>query len=260
MNNTGCTVEIFPTAGALADAAARRFLESAERAIALRNRFSVALSGGSTPKALYRRLAEGPLPGGIDWQRVHFFWGDERNVPADHPDSNYRMAAEALLSRVPVPARNIHPIMGEGHPPEAADAYEAVLDGFFAGSAERFDLVLLGVGADGHTASIFPGARTDGTAGDNEPSRRVAATFVDTLGAWRITLTPETINRAAQIVFLAAGAEKATIVNDVLNGPYRPERLPAQGIRPLNGRLIWMLDEAAARLLDVEDGDDGAAD
>jgi 6-phosphogluconolactonase len=201
-------------------------------------------------------LAESPLPGGVDWQRVHFFWGDERNVPADHPESNYRMAAEALLSRVPVPDANIHPIRGDGHPAEAADAYEADLDVFFAGSAGRFDMGLLGVGADGHTASLFPGYRIAGTDGDNEPPRRVVPVYADALGTWRITLTPEIINRAAQIVFLVSGAQKAPIIKEILDGPYRPERLPAQGIRPINGRLIWMLDEAAARLIDVEDGDD----
>lgn len=259
MNNDGRTIEIYPDTETLADAAARRFMENAERAMALRNRFWVALSGGSTPKRLYRRLAEPPFSKGVDWQRVHFFWGDERNVPDDHAESNFRMAAETLLSRVPVPSRNIHPIRAGQDPRAAANDYEAVLKSAFGEPAMRFDLVLLGMGTDGHTASLFPGSNVVKAAAADSASRWVVASYIEKLAAWRITLAPDVINRAVQAIFLVTGTDKAAAVNQVLEGPYQPERLPAQLIRPVNGRLIWMMDTPAAQLLEAATApDDGA--
>ncbi|GAB4576251.1 MAG: 6-phosphogluconolactonase [Anaerolineae bacterium] len=235
-------------ASALAEAAAGHFALMAEEAIAKRGRFAVALSGGSTPRRMYERLAQPELAERIDWLRVHVFWGDERAVPPEHPESNYRMAHEVLLSRVPIPAQNIHRIRGELAPEEAAKTYEAELRQFFSRDqrpvSSRFDLVLLGMGEDGHTASLFPGA-----AAINETDRWVVAYYVEKLQAWRITLTPVVLNAAAQVTFLVSGAEKAARLRQVLYGPYQPQALPAQIIRPAHGRLLWLIDEAAAGLV-----------
>jgi len=228
--------------------AAARFQRLAADRIAAAGRFSVALSGGSTPRALYRLLGEPPFHEAIDWPRVHLFWGDERFVPTDHPESNYRLAQEAFISTVPIPAGNVHPMPTEGSDPNAAAArYEETLRRFFAppeGEPPRFDLVLLGLGADGHTASLFPGSPAL-----DEDGRLVVAAYVPKLDAWRLTLTPPVLRSARHVIFLVSGTDKASVLREVLEGTYDPHRLPAQLVRPQGGELTWLVDEAAASLL-----------
>ncbi|MBN1967221.1 MAG: 6-phosphogluconolactonase, partial [Anaerolineae bacterium] len=203
------TVKTYPDAAALADAAARMIVERAAQAIALRERFCIALSGGSTPHATYARLAAPDLAKEVDWQRFHVFWGDERAVPPDNVESNYRMTHEAWLAHVPIPEENVHRIRGEMPPEAAAAEYEGELRSFFASQARlsgplvaRFDLILLGMGGDGHTASLFPGS-----AVIHEARRWVDAYRVEKLNMWRITVTPVVINAAAQVAFLVSGAK-----------------------------------------------------
>ena len=228
----------------LAHRAAAEWVRTADEAIARAGRFAVALSGGNTPRALYAKLAGEVLRSRIAWDRWHFFWGDERSVPADHPDSNYRMAYEALLSRVPVPAANIHRIETERGPAEAAAAYEAALRDFFApprGGFPRFDLILLGIGEEGHTASLFPGS-----AALEERERLVVAVYVEKLKTDRITFTLPVLNSAAEVAFLVSGKSKAEAVKETLRGA---ADLPAARVAPADGRLLWLLDKAAAPFL-----------
>jgi len=200
----------------------------------------VALSGGSTPRATYTLLASDEFAARVDWPRVHVLWGDERCVPPDHPESNYRMARETLLDKIPIPAENVYRIRGELPPDQAATAYQAELEAIL-GTIGRFDLILLGMGEDGHTASLFPG-----TAAIHEQTRWVVAHYVDKLSAWRVTLTPVVINAAARVTFLVSGAGKAERLREVLDGPHQPDVLPAQIVRPTGGRLLWLADAAAA--------------
>jgi 6-phosphogluconolactonase len=209
---------------------------------------SVVLAGGSTPRELYALLAlrsEKFFPE-APWGRLHFFWGDERHVPPDHPESNYRMAWETLLSRVPVPESHVHRVRGElADPFDAAQEYESAIRIFFRlepGELPRFDLVLLGMGADGHTASLFPCAGAEAAAG-----RICQALWVGGLGAYRITLTSAVFNNAASVVFLVSGAEKAEALHAVLKGEEGPDRFPAKLISPARGRLLWLVDREAAR-------------
>ena len=231
-------VMILPEAGAIAREGAERFTALARLAIAATGRFTVALSGGSTPKALFALLVDQP----IDWAHVHVFWGDERCVPPDHADSNYRMAHEALLSKVALPAQNVHRMRGEIDPAQAARAYEAELRHIF-GSIEwpRFDLILLGLGTDAHTASLFPN-----TSAIHEATHWVVGHFVEKLQTHRLTLTPPVINHAKQIIFLVAGTDKAAALRSVFEGPRDVDQFPAQVIEPLTGRVTWLIDEAAA--------------
>jgi 6-phosphogluconolactonase len=243
--DAGGNVSIHPDAGALARAAAELMTALAERTITARGRFAVALAGGSTPGAVYALLAAKEFAARVDWPRVHVFWGDERCVPPDHPDSNYLLARRALLDHVPIPESNVRRIPGETDPAQAAAAYEQTLRTFFsirgAERFPRFDLILLGMGRDGHTASLFPG-----TAALHERKHWVVAQYIDGLAAWRVTLTPKVINSAARVVFLVSGAEKAERLHEVLHGPRRTDRMPAQIVRPVDGRLEWLVDAAAA--------------
>ncbi len=223
----------------LARLAANRIVALASGAIAARGRFAVALAGGATPRPTYALLAEQPLAQEVEWPRVEVFWGDERCVPPDHLDSNYRMARCALLDHVPIPRENVHRIPGELPPQEAAAAYRLELQEAL-GAAGHFDLVLLGMGSDGHTASLFPG-----TAAVDEEERSVVAVYVPKLGAWRVTLTLPVINAARHVIFLVAGAEKAEVLARVRGG----EPLPAAKVQPADGQLTWLVDrDAAARL------------
>ena len=227
--------------------AAAEFVRLANERSATAGRFVVALSGGSTPRALYSLLAGAEFQSQVPWDRVHFFWGDERCVLPDHPDSNYRMAFETLLSKAPVPEKNIHRIEAELAPEAAAACYEKAIRDFFSLADfawPPFDLVFLGLGDDGHTASLFPGSEAL-----HENKRLVVATYVEKLKTYRITLTLAVLNRAANIFFLVAGASKAAILADVLQEKRGSESLPARRIDPQGGRLVWFVDRAAAARL-----------
>lgn len=237
-------VHIFANADKLAQAAAERFVETARQAIAQRGSFSAALAGGTTPQALYRLLAAPGFAPRVEWRRVHLFWGDERCVPPDDAQSNYRMAREAMLDHVPVPPENIHRIHGEAPPTAAAAVYEADLRAFWGSLPPQFDLILLGLGDDGHTASLFPGSQAV-----FESERWTAAVYVEKLAAWRVTLTPVVLNLGLSVIFLVAGAVKAAALQRVLESAADAETLPAKIIRPEDGNLIWMVDQPAARSL-----------
>lgn len=242
-------VAVIQTRDALMQTAASHFISAAAEAIAACGRFTVALSGGSTPQSMYALLATDPYASRVDWSRVDVFWGDERCVPPGNPVNNYRMAREALLDHVPLPKENIHRIRGEDDPVEGAAAYERILREMFhtpigqpqPAPGARFDLILLGMGEDGHTASLFPRS-----AAVRETSRWVMAEHIAAVPMSRVTLTPVVINAAAEIVFLVSGREKASTLHRVLEGPYQPDTLPAQVIAPSAGRLRWLADADAA--------------
>ena len=200
-------VRVFPDPQALAEAAARHVVESAQAAVDARGAFSIALSGGSTPRELHLKLASPPLVEQVDWSRVHVFFGDERCVPPDDERSNYRMAEETLLNRVPIPRNQIHRMRGELPPEQAAEDYERELRDYFKDEPPRLDLILLGMGDNGHTASLFPGLTAV-----HEQQRWVVAEYVAEVSMWRITLTPVIINLAREVIFLVAGAAKADML------------------------------------------------
>ncbi len=234
-------IQTYPTTDQLARAAADHFANLAQEAIDHQGHFSVALAGGSTPRDTYEILATIEYAQKINWERVHVFWGDERLVPPDHEHSNYRMAFDAMLDVVPIPQENIHRILGEAKPQDAARAYQDAIREFFNPRPPCFDLILLGMGDDGHTASIFPK-----TMAVYEDTLQVMAHFVEKLESWRVTFTPRLINAAENVTFLVSGERKARRLRQVLVGPYQPEVLPAQVVRPSRGRLRWLIDEAAA--------------
>jgi 6-phosphogluconolactonase len=287
-------IQSFATPEALADAVARHVITIAGDTISTGGRFTLALSGGSTPRAAYQRLATGDLARQLDWQRIHVLWGDERCVPPDDPRSNYRMAKEALLDRVPIPPEHIHRIRGEDEPQEAAADYEDELRSLLArhpftsfrtdpepseearhperseGSLHSHagdsrdpsralrmtpslgafrmtdgpDLVLLGLGEDGHTASLFPGQPAV-----HETEYWAMAVPAPTGDMWRVTLTPAVLDLAKNVTFVVSGASKAQRLAEVLEGPFNPDLLPAQAIHPVQGRLTWMVDAAAGSRL-----------
>jgi 6-phosphogluconolactonase len=241
-------IRVFENVDLVAEAAAELFARAARQAIEAGRLFNVALSGGSTPKKLFKLLAAAPYRDRIPWDGVHLFWGDERTVPPDHPDSNFGAANDALLSKLDLAQGNVHRVRAElRDPEEAAAEYEAELRRHF-GLAEaefpRFDLAYLGMGADGHTASLFPGTEALG-----ERRRLAVAQWIERLGAHRITLTCPTFNKASCILLLVTGGEKAETLREVLEGATDPARYPVQLIRPEGGELNWYIDEAAGRLL-----------
>jgi 6-phosphogluconolactonase len=246
-------LRVFEDPEGVAEAGCREFCGRARGAIEHGQVFTCVLSGGSTPRLMFDRLAQpatlAVLPAGV-WRSVHFFWGDERDVPPGHPDSNYHTARQALLDRIDIPEANVHRIRPEvGSADRAAAEYEEELVRFFhlrRGEFPRFDLIYLGMGEDGHTASLFPYNRDL-----RENVRLVAAPWVERLNARRITLTLPVINRADCVVFLVAGKQKAARLRDVLGGTPDPQRLPAQQVRPLSGELLWLADRAAAS--EIED-------
>lgn len=240
-------IVIRPDTATLAQEAARRFAAAAEKTVAARGRFTVALSGGATPVALYRLLAGEPYRTHLPWTEIHLFWADERCVPPEDPNSNYRLLAETLLASAPVPPQNIHRIRGEWEPERAANDYEQRLRAFFGDGSPRLDLVLLGLGTDGHTASLFPEAAT--LTETTRLALPVGAAYKDR-PAWRVTLTLPLLNAARGILFLVSGADKARIVHKVLED--MDARLPAQYIRPTEGEVTWLLDAASAALLPEE--------
>ena len=226
----------------LAQAAAAKFVEYARAA---GDRFCVSLAGGNTPRRVYELLATAPFSRQINWTKVHLFFGDERAVPPDHPDSNYAMVAEALISKVATPPANVRRIPAERGANESATAYEEHLREFFVGQTwPRFDLVLLGMGEDGHTASLFPGSNAL-----EETSRWVVATRNVQTGADRITLTLPVFNEAKHVMFLVVGEKKAQRLKEALRPTPGADPLPAQAITPTNGTLEWLVDTAAASLL-----------
>ncbi len=236
-------IRILKTAEELFEVAAADFAAQASQAVEANGRFTVALSGGSTPKALYSLLA---TKSNIPWDKINFFWGDERYVPPGHPESNYRMANEALLSKVPVRPENVFRIHAEEKDAAAAALqYEHALKDFFhlsRGEFPRFDLVLLGIGTDGHTASLFPG-----TAALNETQRLVVANWVPKFSTDRITFTFPVLNAAAYVIFLASGPDKAAILHQILENSSAD--LPSQRVHPSNGKLLWLIDAPAATAL-----------
>ncbi len=226
----------------LSHAAAEEVIRAVTEAVAHRGRFTIALSGGSTPKNLYTLIAANA---NLPWDRMFFFWGDERHVPPDDPESNYRMTKESLLSKVPIPPENIFRVPAEN--PDAAavaEAYEQTLRKFFAvapGEFPRFDLILLGMGPDGHTASLFPE-----TAALKEKSHLVVANWVEKLKTHRITFTLPVLNAARCVAFLVSGMDKAAVLREVLEGDAPGEQYPSKLVRPSDGKLIWFVDRAAA--------------
>lgn len=245
--NPGQQILVCPDAESVASQGTEIFVRSAAESIRERGRFTVALSGGSTPKRMFQLLSAPQNQARVDWTRVHLFWGDERYVPSDHPDSNFRMTMETLLSQIPIPPANVHRIRTELSPAEAvATNYETEIARFFAdpGTHQRFpafDLVLLGLGTNAHTASLFPHSPVL-----QETSHLVLADFVAEVNMWRITMTVPLLNAAREVVFLLSGRDKAAVLHDVLFGDYDPERKPAQLIQPTRGRLTWLIDSASA--------------
>jgi 6-phosphogluconolactonase len=248
--NSSVEIRILITPQELFAAAAEEVMRAANEAVAERGRFTIALSGGSTPKSLYTLLATNARSS-LPWDRMFFFWGDERHVPATDPESNYRMVDEAMLSKIPVAASNVFRVPTEN--PDAAavaEAYEQTLLRFFAlqpGQIPRFDLILLGIGPDGHTASLFPG-----TAALQEKSRLVVANWVEKLKTSRISFTFPVLNAANCVAFLVSGTDKAPALKSVLEGDAPGEQFPAKLVRPANGKLIWLVDRAAASALSSE--------
>lgn len=251
LNENQEEILVCPDAKSVALESAATFVRLAAESIRERGRFTVALSGGSTPRSLFEILATPQWQKQIDWKNVHLFWGDERYVPDAYPESNFRMTLETLLSRVPVPPFNVHRIKTELSPAEAAaESYEAEIARFFGtapGEFPSFDLVFLGMGANAHTASLFPHSKAI-----HESSHLVVAEYIAEVRMWRITMTAPLLNAARNVIFLISGADKAPVLRDVLFGDHDPERKPAQLIHPASGRLTWMIDSAAATQLPPE--------
>ena len=242
---TSPEIRIVETPPALFEAAADEFIRLAQAAIKATGRFTVALAGGSTPKNLYSLLATKP---GVPWDQIYFFFGDERHVPPGHNDSNFRMASESMLSKVPTPKDHVFRVPAEiPDAAKVAQSYEQSIREFFKlkdDALPRFDLILLGMGPDGHTASLFPG-----TAALRERERLVVENWVEKFKTWRITFTYPVLNNAANVVFLAAGAEKQDMLRTVLQGKRDPETYPSQNVHPEHGRLLWLVDRAASAKL-----------
>jgi 6-phosphogluconolactonase len=236
---TTTEIKIVPDLAELTQEAARRIIAMADELLADNQHFfSIALSGGTTPKSLYELLASEPYRSQLNWSKVEIYFGDERCVPHDHPESNFRMAYDAMLSKLPIPECNIHRIHGELPPEQAALTYGQMLKEKFKDGG--VDLNLLGMGDDGHTASLFPG-----TEALNETHHRCVANFVPKLDKWRVTMTYPFINRSKEVMILAAGVNKAKVLHEVLEGP--PGKYPIQGIAP-QGKMTWLLDAAAANM------------
>jgi len=240
-------INVYKDYEGVSQAAAEIFVNAAEQAIFNVGRFNVALSGGNTPHRLYEILSVPPFRDQVTWRAVDIFWGDERCVPMDDPRSNFRMARETLLDRVPLPKENIHVMRGDLPPVEAAMQYETELRNYFSGQPPVIDLVLLGLGDNAHTASLFPH-----TSVVNEKERWVADVYIPEQDMYRLTLTAPFINQADQVVFLVSGADKAHALQNVLEGAYQPHNYPAQLIHPNGTHPIWLVDKAACHKLNVE--------
>jgi 6-phosphogluconolactonase len=244
-------IRILADGAAIAKRAAQEFVQAAASAVREKGSFNVALAGGSTPKALYSLLVNDPtLRSQVPWDKMHLFFGDERHVPPDHPDSNFRMATEAMISKSPMKPEQVTRIKGEY--PDAGQAaleYEKALREYFKlknGEYPRFDLVLVGMGNEGHTLSLFPGTKALHADG-----RIAVRNWVGKLYADRITLTAPAASNAARVIFMATGTDKAPALKAVLEGPFEPEQLPAQLLQPKNGKLLWLVDTTAGSMLSV---------
>jgi 6-phosphogluconolactonase len=242
-------IRILADGAAIAKRAAQEFVQAAASAVREKNAFKVALAGGSTPKALYSLLVNDPvLRSQVPWDKTHLFFGDERHVPPDHPDSNFRMATEAMISKSPLKPEQVTRIKGENpDADQAALEYEKTLRDFFnlkAGDFPRFDLVLVGMGNEGHTLSLFPGTKALHADG-----RIAVRNWVGKLATDRITLTAPAASNAAEILFMVTGADKAPALKSVLEGPFEPDQLPAQSLQPKNGKLLWLVDASAGSML-----------
>jgi len=238
-------IRVLDSADDLFHAAAVEWVSAASQAVRAGGRFTVALSGGSTPKSLYALLASN-FASKLPWDKTFFFWGDERHVPPDDPESNYRMVNEAMLSKVSVPPANIFRVHAEEKDATvAANSYEQTLQNFFhlkPGEFPRFDLTLLGIGPDGHTASLFPGS-----AALRENRRLVVANWIEKFKTYRITFTYPLINQSAHVVFLVSGKDKSSILRQILENP--AANLPCQNVKPVDGNLLWLVDRDAAGAL-----------
>jgi len=248
-DNVKSEIVILTDLAAIARRAAQEFLEAATSAVAQKHSFTAALAGGSTPKALYNLLATDPvLRAQLPWDKMRLYFGDERNVAPDHADSNFRMATEALVSKAPLKPDQVIRIKGEYKDTErAAEEYEQALRASFKlaeGQFPRFDLVLLGMGNEGHTLSLFPG-----TKALHERKRLAVRNWIGKLYTERITLTAPVVNQAALVIFMVTGADKALALKGVLEGPCEPEQLPSQMIDPRSGKLLWLVDTAAGAML-----------
>ena len=237
-------LQVFTNAEELRKSAAEIFLQSAADAVKENGRFTVALTGGSSPAGLYKLLATSPYFEQVPWTKTYIFWGDERWVPLTDERSNAKMAFETLLNHVPVPKEHIFPMWSDEKPEEFAFKYEEQLLNHFAGEAPRFDLILSGMGDDGHTASLFPGTEVL-----HERERFVSAYYLAPQSMYRITLTAPCINAAKKVVFLVFGEKKADALQQVLEGVSNPEKYPSQLIKPAKGEIIWLVDEMAASKL-----------
>ena len=235
-------IKVVADANELSRAGAAEFERAVRNAVQARGKFTVSLSGGSTPRGLYSRLAQAGRA--LPWNEIYLFWGDERHVPPDDKDSNYRMVRETLLSQAPIPADHVFRMRAEERDAaRVAEEYEHTLRQFFglkAGELPRFDLMLLGLGPDGHTASLFPGSKAL-----NERSRLVVANWVEKFGHYRLTFTAPVINNAEEIIFLVSGEEKSAALQSVLYGDASAQQFPAKLIQPVNGRLLWLVDRTA---------------
>ena len=236
-------VKVYSNSEAVAAALADLFVDVGQTASCDRGVFRVALSGGNTPRRAYELLAEEPRSLALPWKDVFIYFGDERCVPPDDEQSNYRMARKAFLDRVPIPPANVHRIRGEADPGFAANNYASIIRTDLA-DPPRFDLVLLGLGPDGHTASLFPGSPPD-----LHDSVLVRAVFAQSQDMWRVTMTPKLINLGRTVAFAVEGAEKADILSKVLEGPVDTTKYPAQIVSPSSGRLVWLVDDLAAGML-----------
>jgi 6-phosphogluconolactonase len=244
-------IRILPDGAAIARRAAQEFVQAAASAVREKGSFNVTLAGGSTPKALYSLLVDDPtLRSQVPWDKIHLFFGDERHVPPDHLDSNFRMATEAMISKAPLKPEQVTRIKGEYPDAEqAALEYEKALREYFRlkdGEYPRFDLVLAGMGNEGHTLSLFPGTKALHADG-----RVTVRNWVGKLYTERITLTAPAASNAEQVIFMVTGADKAPALKAVLEGPFEPEQLPAQLIQPKNGKLLWLVDVAAGGMLSI---------
>ncbi|HET6253888.1 MAG TPA: 6-phosphogluconolactonase [Puia sp.] len=240
-------LHVYKNPDELSHAVAQWIADDITATLKQQDRFTIALSGGSTPKALHKLLAASPYKEQIDWSKLHVFWGDERAVPFTDDRNNAKMAYDTLLNFVPIPPYHIHVMRTDIAPEQSAAEYENILHFYFDGTPASFDLVLLGMGDDGHTLSLFPG-----TAAVHEEKAWTIAYFLKAQDMYRITLTKTIVNRAAKIAFLTAGTNKAHALKEVQQGSYNPDLYPSQEIRPVKGELHWFVDEAAAAGLDLK--------